>query len=93
MYYYFGHIAAFVAPGATRLGVQSHAPVLRTPLHTAAFLTPDYDEHAQQPRRLVVVAMNRDSSAHKAAIVVPPRGTINVHMPASSIRTFVFDWP
>ena len=82
MFYYFGHIAAFVAPGATRLGVSSTASgLLGSALISAAFLTPD-------GTLVVVVVMNRDGSAHEAAIGVP-KGFLNVQLPPHSIRTYV----
>ena len=82
MYYYLGHIAAFAAPNATRLGIRTIASSPLASLQEAtAFLTPD-------GAHVIVVVMNRAGSAHDVAIHVPPH-YINVRMAAHSIRTFV----
>ena len=77
MYYYYGHIAAFVAAGATRLGWRGKVDSATF----RAFLTPD-------GQRLVVIVMNRAGGARDVAVKVP-RGWINARMAAHSIRTFV----
>jgi glucosylceramidase len=86
MYYYFGHVTAFVAPGATRLAAAASASSILAgpPLVAAAFLSPDGG-------RVVVVVMNRHGAAHETAVHVPPHGYINVEMAAHSIRTFVLE--
>lgn len=85
MYYYLGHVAAFAAPNATRLGVAATSTtVLEQPQVATAFLTPD-------AKRVVVVVMNRADGERGVAVHVPPQGYINVQMAAHSIRTFVID--
>ena len=85
MFYYFGAIAAFVAPGATRLGIVSTtSSAVGSELTAAAFLAPNGS-------LAVVVIMNRDSAARDTAVSVPPHGVINVPMPAHSIRTLILD--
>lgn len=79
MYYYLGHVSAFVPPGATRLGWRGAGVDTAT---FGAFLTPD-------GARVVVVLMNRDGHARDVSVSIPPRGYVNVRMAAHSIRTLV----
>lgn len=84
MYYYFGHVAAFVAPGATRLGVSSSTASYSrdaASLSSAAFLSPNGE-------MLVAVVLNRGSRAHEIALRTP-NGYVNAHLPPNAIRTFI----
>ena len=82
MYYYLGHVAHFVQPGATRVGVRATSDNPLGSQVATAVLT----AHGE---RLVIVVMNRHSVGHDVSIHVPPRGFVNLHMAAHSIRTFV----
>jgi glucosylceramidase len=88
MFYYFGHIAAFVPPGATRLGVSStSSKLLEKPQDVAAFTTPD-------GAQVVIVVMNRADDQRDVSVRViglPSPAYVNVRMAAHSIRTFVLD--
>jgi len=88
MYYYLGHIAAFVAPGSVRIGLETHTPWFSRALEASAFLSSD-------GKRIVAVVLNRATSGREFSLRCAS-GTgpsIDASIPPSAMQTYVFDMP
>lgn len=88
MYYYLGHIAAFVPPGSVRTDASTHAPRLQKALETSAFVSED-------GARVVVVVLNRATSGRSFTLAcASARGpSIAATIPPSAMQTYVFAMP
>lgn len=78
-YYYIGHFAKYIQPGAVRLLCEND---VEWNLYTLAYRNPNGD--------IVIVAQNQGDEAKNIALVVDDKG-VDVVLPAHSITTYVVE--